>query len=391
MLVFVLAATGNSSIRAQTPGKVLYGFTGFPHDVTPTSEDEIHEIIIPNSNIYAIHMDHCLPWREALNDGPFPQWLTQEWDRIKSRIPEGRPVYIALTPTAMNRYTLAEPCGPAENIFGTMPRVMRGATFDDANVTRAYANYVRRVVEAFNPTYLILGIEISEMLLTHPEVWPAYETLVAHIRSELRTYHPQAQVGIEVVLQTLMRRDIADKVKPIVEASDFIGISFYPYATEYGEAIGLPALPSGAQQWLFPLQWLRTYTAKPIAICETGYTTKEIKLPTQLKEIAFNGDEATQAAYLRDLIRIAKQDHYLFVIWFVPADYERLLASKNTSEDSIERIWVNAGLFDSSLQPKLAWTEWAAWEEDWCCPRPRGWPAGTRYGIPSGNSPQRRR
>ncbi|MFN6977418.1 MAG: hypothetical protein ACK4OP_04800, partial [Gemmobacter sp.] len=49
------AATG----AAQEP---LWGFTAFPYDLTPESEDRVHDVIRKHANLFAIHMDNCLPW-----------------------------------------------------------------------------------------------------------------------------------------------------------------------------------------------------------------------------------------------------------------------------------------------------------------------------------------
>lgn len=361
--IFILfVCAGNAGLHAQAPDSVLYGFTGFPHDFTATAEDEVHSIINPNSTIYAIHMDTCLPWKQALYNQPFPSWITRGWNSIKARIPEGRPLYIAMTPTSFDRYTLANPCGSTEDTPGAMPALLAGAKFNNLYVMRAYTNYVRRVIQAFNPSYVNIGIEISEMALEHAEEWPAYEALFHHVRAQLRTYHPAVKVGIELVLQSLMHPPIGALVKSTVEASDYIGISFYPYSSEYGVALGVPPLPAGDQQWLGPLNWLRTYTTKPIAICETGYTTKDIVIPAGPINLGFYGDEAKQEAYLRDLITIAKRDRYLFAIWFVPVDYEKLLVTRSDIAAEWWRIWVNTGLFNSELQPKPAWSQWQSWK-----------------------------
>src|SRR5215510_13979112 len=100
--------------KGQQEQGVLYGFTAFPYDLTLEAIDRVHEIILPNSNLYAVHFDRCLPWREALENKPFPEWLQRDWQDIKDHIPATHTVYVAVTPTAIDRHSLAPACGEKE-------------------------------------------------------------------------------------------------------------------------------------------------------------------------------------------------------------------------------------------------------------------------------------
>ncbi|MCZ2073670.1 MAG: hypothetical protein LC130_01535 [Bryobacterales bacterium] len=309
-----------------------------------------------NSTLHAIHLDQCVPWEEALGDRSFPAWLEKDWDDVIRRIPAGHQVYVAITPTAMNRKEIAGQCGSREGHEKRPPREIRGARFDSEAVKLAYVNYARRVVQRFNPTYVNIGIEISEMALQQPKTWPEFQALYAHTFDALKAEFPKLQIGAEFVLQSLLLPRVAELVKPTVEKSDYIGISFYPYGTAAGVKFGAPALPPGRDQWNQPLDWLRKYTDKPIAICETGYTSKYRRLRNA--KVDLHGDEVVQAEFLKDLFRIAQRDNYLFIIWFVPIDYEKLRNKIPVGE--AKDIWINTGLFDSEVRPKPAWKEWVA-------------------------------
>lgn len=352
----VLSFSGHMTFAQTNSGIPLYGFTAFPYDLSLTALDKVHDIILPNSSLYAVHRDDgCVPWQEALDGTAFPEWLEADWADIKARIPSEMPVSLHLTPTQNDRRTVAYQCGSAEGEVKDMPGVLDGKAYNNPQVMTAYLNYVRRAAEVFKPTFLTIGIEMSELALSHPDEWEPFAELMTETLEGLRASHPDIKLSVEFVLQSLLLPRVAKQVKPLTEQLDFLGISFYPYGSAFGEFLGAPALAEPSAQWLEPLVWLGGYTDKPIAIVETGYVTK----PGSAYGLDFSGDEALQEVFLRDLIEMANEEQYLFVIWFIPVDYEKLLA-KLPGGDNAEaaKIWVNAGLFDRDLNPKPAWKIW---------------------------------
>ena len=239
-VVAALCTAAATTAAQGGPKGVLYGFTAFPYDLTDEAERRMDELIAANANLYAIHMDECLPWAEALAGTALPTWLEDNWRKDRARITPGQFVYIAVTPTANDRHSLATACGASEGSAGRLPAALRGAKFGDANVKRAYVNYIRRVIEIFDPQFLNIGIEISELALRHPQDWPAFQGLFLHAYGEIKRTNPGIRIGIEMVLQSLLVPKVAALVKPAVEASDYLGLSFYPYASSFGEFFGAP-------------------------------------------------------------------------------------------------------------------------------------------------------
>jgi hypothetical protein len=341
----------SSIVLAQQP-VTLYGFTAFPYDLTLEAVKKVSDLVIANSSLYAVHRDDgCVPWQEALSGEAFPEWLTNDWADIKARIPPDMPISLHITPTLSDRTTLAYQCGNAEGEVKDRPQ----KSYDDPDIMTAYLNYACRIADVFEPRFLTVGIEMSELSLKHPEDWESFAELMTRTLEGLRESYPDLKLSVEFVLQSLLLPRVAEQVKPLVEQLDFLGISFYPYGSSFGEALGAPALPEPPAQWQEPLTWLRTYTDKPVAIVETGYATKA----GSAYGIAFSGDERLQEVFLSDLIEIARDDNYLFVVWFVPVDYDKLLAKLPESDNAeAARIWVNAGLFNSSLMHKPSWVVW---------------------------------
>lgn len=360
-LSLVTLALGLSSpLRAE----VLYGFTNFPHDLTPDAAAVVHGLTVPNSTLYAQHMDQCVPWHEAISGAPFPRWVQADLAEIRRLRSQQQTMYVALTPTMNDRQSLAEACGADEDTTRALPDALQGRAMDDPAVVAAYLAYVRRIFDALDPAYANIGIEMSELALRAPQDWPAFARLFRATVDGLRDSHPGVKLGMELVLQSLLDPAVADLVKADAEYGDYIGISFYPYGGAFGELFGAPALPPPPEEWRAPLAFLRGWTNRPVAMAETGYAS----VPVRVEEaggVEFGGDPDLQTLFLIDMMAEAKAQDWPFFVWFIAADYTRLYDKLAASGAGAEwmKIWMHTGLWDADLAPKPAlaiWSRWAA-------------------------------
>ena len=351
VLLFATAwAASLGAAGAPTTSGPYFGFTAFPYDMSAEAIARTYKTVNDNSTFFALHLDDGIPWDEALAAAPMPARVQRDWDEWRSHVPAGRPVYLGLAPLAKDRKSLAPGLGGA-----ALPRALRGAALDDPRVKQAYLHYARRAVEQFNPAWVNIGIEAGELASRDPARWSQYASLYEHVRKALKQAFPGLQVGMSFGLQSLRRPGVLERVRDVIEASDYLGLSFYPYASAFGEKFGDPPLGPGAQAWREPLAWIRATTSKPIAIAETGYTTHDIAVPSF--GLHMRGDAALQAAYVRELADTARRDRYLFVVWFLAIDYDRLY-DRHLKGDEVSRLWKNIGLIDGDLVPKPAWEEW---------------------------------
>ncbi len=297
----------------------------FPYDATIGAIKTTVEMAADNSDLHAVHLDliGCVPWEQAMSGEPFPSWITDEFSRARARFGSSHTMYVSVTPTDQSRVEMVPQCGLDEGTTAPWPGSIDGRPYDDPAVQGAFAAWTQRVVDELEPAYLVVGIEISELVVNARDRWDEFASLYDHVRRELRGSHPDLLVGPEMVLQSLMDDRVGTTVSPLVESSDFLGISFYPYGSETGERVGVPPLPPPPDQWRVPLEWLKTYTDRPIAIAETGYTTETVHLESV--DMSFAGDAALQQHFLTDLLDTATRDKYLFVVWFVPIDYTPLV------------------------------------------------------------------
>lgn len=334
----------------------LYGFTPFPYDATEQAVKHVQQLLRDNASVYALHFDDGVPWEEILAGKPMPAKIQREWDDLVRAAPAGRPVYLGLTPLAKDRKSLAP--GRGEKDYLPLPWSLKLASLDDDKVKAAYLEYARRAVRQFKPNYLNLGIEAGELASRDAKRWPQFENLYRHVARELKREFPNMMIGISFGLQSLRKPEVAQRARMLVEESDYIGLSFYPHASPFGERFGEPPLPAGDEAWREPLNWVRAYTRKPIAICETGYLTRSVTLGSY--KLTMKGDPDTQARYVRELAQFAERDNYLFVVWYLTVDYDKLYERMggNTAANEVNLLWRNIGLWDGEVRPKPALAEW---------------------------------
>ena len=332
------------------PGVPLFGVSTFPGGFSAEEHNRGLEFATEDSQIFTVQRDNGIPWNEALAGTPYAKKVTDEWEIYRRERPAGMPLYLAIAPLGFDRESLIHPLDGAE-----MPKELRGKPFDDPNVMRAYLNHVRTCVDYFDPDYLNIGLESGELSHRNPRAWPAFVKLFKHVRDGIKSDHPDIKVGISWGLQAMMEPEAAEISRPLVDASDFVGISFYPYMSEFHEIFGSTPLPDPPGEWRVALDWLREYTDKPIAICETGYNSTDAfnKVPP----IHLTGSEALQAQYIKELASIAYRDDYLFVIYYFGTDIKNLIEAMG-EKGEIVLLWRENGLIDSDFNPKPALGVW---------------------------------
>lgn len=335
-------------------GRTLYGFTPFPYDFSLAAVTRTKDLIVPNSTVYALHFDNGIPWKAALDDGPFPSKVQKEWDDEARGIPKGHVVYLALAPLAKDRKSLAPSKGEKDNM--PLPDELKDAALDDPKVKRAFLTYARRAVKTFKPKYLNIGIEAGQIMSRDMKRWPMFVNLYNATYDALKKEFPAVQIGISFGLQELMGEGQAKAAKAILARSDYVGLSFYPYASGFNEKFGAPPLETGPDAWRKPLAWIRAYTDKPIALCETGFSTMDVDLPQF--DLHLKGSVDGQTAYVRDLFEITRRDRHAFVVWFLAVDYDKLYEKIKTGPHDPNLLWRNIGLLDGELRPKPAWEVW---------------------------------
>ncbi len=356
-LVLAGAAFAAPQESSGRPRPYPMGFTVIPYDATPEAMTATLDFVKSHGDLISFrHVDGGVPWIDALKDRPFPDDIEEKWRRARNAVPEGFKVFITLTPLNGDKSGLAglssegEP-GPA------VEAAWASRVFNDPEVIRAYSTYCLRAVKILKPDYLCIAHECTRILVEEPKLWEGFARFCWAVRMEIRKNHPDLKVGVSHVLPLLWNQQIARAVRLTLKDLDFLGISFFPYAGLEAELHGGRALPRGRDQWLAPLRWARGFAGHiPLAVCDTAYTTRDVELAEH--RLRLQGDPQVQKQYVADLLALAVADKYLFVVWQLPIDCERLAAAFPLGAQEIFRIIMYNGLAGSDLKPKPALEIW---------------------------------
>ena len=356
--IFVLWALLATPLSAQAlpeacrngPINTALGFSPWPPDLSLAGIDRAYDFIAQNGNIIAHHMDNGVPWAEALTGKRFPAHLRKDWKDRLARTPDGAEVFLAFTPLAMDRASLASYwSNRGDN--QPLPQAWRSKAFDDADVITAYTNYVLRGVEFFDPDYLAIGIEANIMLAREPDKWPAYLRLNAAVYRAVKEKHPDLPVFSTVQYEFL--RGIEDESKgtaqmqipavtELMANSDLLALSTYRYGILH---------PNPPKANYFDVA--RKF-GKPIAIAESGAMSREVTVNGLLLP-AF---ASTQADFVNMLLLNAENLDFPFLINWVNVDYEGTLEKLPGSVQELAKAWVYTGLESYSGKPKPALKIW---------------------------------
>ena len=90
---------------------------------------------------------------------------------------------------------------------GTVPSY---TNLDDTDLNNAYFTHIDYLVDAFNPDYLVIAIEVNELLLRSPDKWEGYKNLIVEVTSRTRQAYPNLQIAESVSLHNLYEPDVTD-------------------------------------------------------------------------------------------------------------------------------------------------------------------------------------
>jgi len=327
-----------------TPGSKL-SISPFPYDLTTESLEHVAAIVDAASSVYTIQLDNGIPWQEAFDKTPFPPDFERDLRNRKNAVRPDQKIYLAIAPLQDDRTSWA-------NAFDgkKAPTWVLKETQINDKISQAYISYVFRVIDYFNPDYINIGVEAGDAAHKDAKKWQSLAPLFVKTLNAIKSKHPTRQAGISWSLPLLMQGQTLNRSEVVISVSDYIGISFYPYMHQFYEKIGGVSLPSPPAQWREPLSWLRENTNKPIAICETGYSSSTV-IDKQYG-LHMEGSEEQQAKYVAELAEIATRDNYLFTMFFLAVDYDVL---REKLHFPIMKLWEHIGFFDRHLQPKAAW------------------------------------
>jgi len=338
------AENAAGALQAQRSRSFRMGFTGFPHDITIEAVEQTRQFVRTNADLIAHHIEG-VPWAEALHDVPFPREVLSDHESKRSMKPPGAKVYLAVSP---GRGDLKLPDRGAT----PLPPELKGKSYDDPLVKRAFLTYCRRCIDFFKPDYLAIGIEANEIFSAGAAKWRAYVELHRYLYRELKKEHPGLPIFASFTLHNMIQDHgpMQGAWEELMPFNDLVAVSFYPFLT------GEPAEKA--------LAWLTEKFdrfEKPYAMVETNEAGDRLVFPQS--KYVIQGTPQKQAAYLRTLLSLAEQRHFEFVVLFIHRDYDALWDQIKATAPELFIAWRDCGLLDEQGNARPAYAVWREYLE----------------------------
>ncbi len=355
---FFAACGGSSDSKSasepdpQARGYAL-GFTPWPYDASSEAVNFVYAEIISRGDIIAHHLDGGIPWQEALDGAAWPAAVEEELNTRVANTPSDKLVYLAVSPFNTARDNLAgywNDSGTGQSLSAPWD----GRDFDSEEVIQAYINFSNDAIDRFNPDYFNLALEASELALNDAVRFEKFIVFVQQVSESLRADYPNLKLMLSVAMKSPDSDNaniINTQVSKIVQYVDVVGVSIYPYVffdhADKGDPDNLP------ENWLSQIQAVAA--GKPLAVTETGWIAERLTVPAFSVDVV--ADEMDQDAYLRVLFDEAGELNVEFIVWFSIVDYDALWNGV-LGQDDVARIWRDTGLYDESLNPRVALARW---------------------------------
>ena len=331
----------------------LMGFTPFHFSWIEDRLPETYQLLHKHSDLIAYHFDEGIPWPEAFADKPFHANVEAELRFRKAQLRPGDHVYVAVTPINFARDGLADYWQEKEQL--KRPGEWEDLALDDPKVIEAYTKYCIRLIETFNPTYFVYGVEVNLLASNNPAAYKQFQTLAASVYPTLKRKFPNLPIALSFYLHPPEKwKQTHELVAPLLSFTDLYAVSTYPYMAIGSDGYTVDEIP---ENWL--KQTRQIAPGKPFAIAETGYIAEDFEVLTK----TMPGSPEGQKRYMERLLREAAELDAQFVVWFVIADYDELwgVLKWMVMFNPLMRAWKDTGLYDGELNPRPALSVWNDW------------------------------
>ena len=210
-------------------------------------------------------------------------------------------------------------------------------SFANEETSKLFKADMLRLLEAYNPEYINLGVEVNYYALTSPDGFKAFAPVFRKLKNELKQKKPKLKVGLSYQLELLYghhkewnETKTLKTLDNLLGDLDYLGISTYPNMV----------LEQNQSQVLFSTKYIDSLSKNyslPIGISETAASSK-----------LYNEDQRKN--YVKTIFQKANDLDLKFVIWASMID---------TAEDN---VWSDKmGLLDADGHPK---NEFNLWQKD---------------------------
>jgi hypothetical protein len=209
-----------------------------------------------------------------------------------------------------------------------------GWSFSNEETAKLFKKDMLRLLDAYNPDYMNLGVEVNYYALTSSEGFRAFASVFRELKGELKQLKPELKVGLSYQLELLYGHHNGwNETKTLTTLDnllgdiDYLGISTYPNMVSEQKQSDV----------LFSTIYLDSISKKyslPIGISETAVSSK-----------LYN--EEQRKTYVKTIFQKASDLNLKFVIWGSMIDGN----GDNVWSDKI-------GLLSKDGQPKKEFSLW---------------------------------
>lgn len=319
------------------------GFTTWPYAPTEESVNGTYQFIGDHADIYSEHIDSQIPWGAWMNDSALPEEFTNDIELRASRVIPDKKLTVSVSLLNSSRTELAT------DFDGAIPNYTE---LNDGHIEDAYFKHLKYITNLFNPDYLIIAIEINELLKNAPDKWGAYKLLMTNIRIRIKQEFPSLSISESITLHNFYQPDVhdpntfVDEIADYANGMDFVTISFYPFFK------GLKTKANFQEAFDF----LHEQVNKPIAIAETGHLSED--LTVESFNLFIQGNQSEQNDYLESLFTNAQNHNYEYIIWWTHRDYNELWDTFPDEVKDSGKLWISTGIINEDGMEKEAFATW---------------------------------
>ncbi len=320
------------------------GFSTWAWENTIESVENTYQFISANADIYSEHIDYKIPWNSWINNLPLPTEFTDEITGRVSRIITSNQLTLSVSLLNNSRDDLAA------DFDGSIPNY---TALNDQVIEDAYFKHVQYLVNQFEPDYLIIAIEVNELLKNAPSKWNEYKLLMANVKARIQSVYPTLTISESITLHNLYQVDVQNpdafinEVVNYANTMDFVAVSFYPFFKGLNTKAGFQDA----------FDFLHEKINKPIAFAETSHLSEDLAVDSY--NLFIEGNECEQKEYLESLLINAQEQNYKYIIWWAHRDYYELWLAFPEELQDLGKLWLSTGIIDDDGTEKKAYNTWS--------------------------------
>lgn len=320
------------------------GFSSWSYGPTAEDRENNYDLIFQNGDIYSEQIDDKIPWNAWINGADLPNDFKDEIAYRVSKLNPEKELLLTISPLNTDRSELIDDWDGSAHPDYTK--------INDTIIENALFDHISYLINQFNPTYVLVGMESNDLYTHTPEKWEDYKDLMGNLRTRVKTAFPSVKISESITLHNWFEVDVSDQatfqaeIRDYVNQMDFAAISYYPFFK--GQ--------HNAKQFQKAFDFLHENVSIPIAFVETTHLANDLSIPSY--NIDIKSDAKEQDEYLRSLLLNADEKDYLFVIWWSFRDYDALWETFPEDVKDIGKIWRDTGLEDENGSPRPAFESW---------------------------------